>query len=83
MAIKNKRGKYACFYCEKEYKISLEADTCRDSHDLIYIAMSRSDANKLLNYIYIPDPRILKDTNFVKFIRKALRKKHRNEEKTV
>lgn len=83
MAIKTKKGKYICFYCRKGFSTAVEADSCRDSHDLIYIPISRSDANKLLNYIYIPDVKILEGTNFIEHLRQALRKRHRDEKKTI
>ncbi|KKN45721.1 hypothetical protein LCGC14_0680390 [marine sediment metagenome] len=59
MAVKTKTG-YKCFYCEKSFTHPEKADVCRDSHDLVYIPMSREDLNKLRNFIMIPDEKILR-----------------------
>jgi hypothetical protein len=75
VANKTKDGKYQCFYCLKKYNKPEEADKCREGHDLVYIPISRSDANKLLNYLFIPDPKILEGVPFVKFLRRTLRKR--------
>lgn len=75
MANKTKSGKYQCFYCLKEYSKSEEADKCREGHDIIYVPISRVDASKLLNYLYIPDSEILDGVPFVKFLKRALRKR--------
>lgn len=76
MANKTKDGKYQCFYCLKIYSKPEEADKCREEHDLVYIPIARSDANKLLNYIFVPNnPAILEGVPFVKMLRRALRKK--------
>ncbi len=76
MANKTKDGKYQCFYCLKIYAKPEEADSCREEHDLVYIPVSRSDANKLLNYLFVPNnPQILEGVPFIKFLRRALRGK--------
>jgi hypothetical protein len=74
VANKTKDGKYQCFYCMKQYSKSEEADKCREEHDLIYIPISRSDASKVLNYLFVPDVRILDGVPFAKFLQRALRK---------
>ncbi len=86
MAIKTKDG-YKCFYCNKKYKHSEKADQCREGHNLTYVPISVSDLNKLMHYIMMPDPDILEDTDVVRMLQVALRKKtlsmaRENAEKT-
>ncbi len=73
MAIKNKKGRYECFYCLKDYNRPEKADQCREEHDILYLPISRSDANRLLNYLFIGDPKILEGTKTARFLQKALR----------
>lgn len=51
MAIKTIDGSYACGVCGKTYPTPAKADSCRDSHDMLYIPMSTSELNLLLNAI--------------------------------
>lgn len=76
MTIRTKNGRYQCFYCKKIYDRIDEAHACRESHDLIYIPMSKSDVNKLLHFIMIPNEKLLEDTPIVEFLQKALRRKN-------
>jgi hypothetical protein len=52
MAIKLNSGKYACGYCRKEYADAVDAENCKDSHDLIYVPFTKEDLNRLLLFIY-------------------------------
>ncbi len=72
MAIKNKRGQWACSFCNKAAKNPAEADACRDRHDLVYIPMERTDVNRLLMYIYQPNPELITDS-MVKTIKRSLK----------
>lgn len=64
MAIKTKTG-YACGYCKKEYKgqtaIS-DANNCKESHNLIYIQLSKEDLHRLLMFIFSKDDSVLSET---------------------
>ena len=71
MAIK--RGdKYYCSYCHNEYTDPVKADTCRENHDLIYVAISRSDLNRLIQYIHLGNQELLTPT-LIKTLNKYLR----------
>lgn len=59
VAIKLPNGKYMCSYCEKIHNDPTSADSCRDSHNLIYVALSKEDLNRLINFIYIKDDTLL------------------------
>ncbi len=59
MAIKNKKGHWICSYCKKEYDQATDADTCRESHNLVYIALAQDDLNRLIQYIFTKDERLL------------------------
>jgi hypothetical protein len=73
MALKNNKGKYLCSYCEKQFSHPQEADQCRDSHDLIYIALTRTDLNRLLMFIRLKDDELLTES-----LVKSLTKLRRN-----
>jgi primosomal protein N' len=84
MASKTKKG-WQCSYCDKTYTHPEKADQCRDDHQLVYVPISATDINKLMNYIMIPDPVVLKGTRIVTILQDALRKSalkqmHENEE---
>jgi hypothetical protein len=64
MAIKTKLG-YACGYCKKEFTGKdgmAQAENCKDSHNLIYLQLSKEDLQKLIMFIYSKDDRVLSDT---------------------
>ncbi len=74
MAIKTKTG-YACAYCKKEFKSNTalsDAENCKESHNLIYLAISQEDLNNLVNFIYSHDERLLKN-NIVERLQKYLK----------
>lgn len=60
MAIKTSSG-YKCFYCGKFYKHPVDADSCRDEHDLLYVPISKSGLNALLHYIMNPSSKTLQE----------------------
>jgi hypothetical protein len=68
MANKTIDGKYQCFYCLKTYNKPEEADSCRESHDLVYIPASRSDLNRLINFIVYPDMKILRGVRLIELL---------------
>lgn len=51
MAIKTIYGTYACGHCGKQFPSPSEADAHRDSHELIYVPFTKTDLNRLLNFI--------------------------------
>lgn len=62
MATKLGIKKYACSYCGKIYPDVVKADNCRDSHDLLYLMLSGDDLNRLHNYIYSGDKKLLTES---------------------
>ena len=54
--------RWACSYCGTEYNTSTKADSCRDRHELIYVPLSKGDLNRLINFIYIRDDKLLTPT---------------------
>lgn len=62
MATKLKEGGYACSYCNKKFDRHQEADACRDSHNLIYVQMSRADLDKLLMFIRLKEDGLITET---------------------
>lgn len=61
MAIK-KRGKYLCSYCYKEYVDATQADVCRDTHDLIYVPLTREDILALNAFLYTKNDKDLTES---------------------
>lgn len=59
MAQKLLDGSYACSICGAKYPNPVAADTCRDSHDIIYIPMTTTELNRLLNAIMINNTEII------------------------
>lgn len=72
MAIRTREG-YKCNFCEKIYKNPTQADNCRDSHDIVYVPMTRTELNRLINGLYSEDISIIPDTLFIT-LRKIQRK---------
>lgn len=58
MAIKTKLG-YICSYCRQVYPTDAKADACRNKHDLIYLALSKEDLNKLAQFIFSKDDTLI------------------------
>jgi hypothetical protein len=72
MAIKLPTGKYMCSICRREYPTPTHADACRDSHDTIYVAMSKGELNMLMLAIVSGDMSVL-STGFLERLEKYKR----------
>jgi hypothetical protein len=46
---------YSCSVCGHVYPSPSHADACRDSHQLLYIPMSKTELNRLVNAIMLGD----------------------------
>jgi len=71
MALK-RNGKYYCGYCYKEFAQQMDAEACKDSHNLIYVAISDTDLNRLIQFIYTGNRELLTEsmvTNLKKYMR--------------
>lgn len=55
MAQKLQDGSYACSVCGAKYSVPAKADGCRDSHQTLYIPMSKTELNRLINAIMLDD----------------------------
>lgn len=63
MAIKTKNG-YACGYCKKIYTGETgasDATKCKESHNLIYLQLSKEDLQRLVMFIYSKEDDVLGD----------------------
>lgn len=72
MAIKTREG-YLCSICRKLYTHAEKADGCRDKHDIVYVPMTRTELNRLINGLYSEDLSIIPPSLFVT-LRKIQRK---------
>lgn len=61
MAIQ-RRGKWVCGYCGREYVDQSKADICRDSHELIYVPFNIKDLNMLVHFVMTGDKVYLNET---------------------
>lgn len=55
MANKLSTGEFSCSICGTKYPSSAKADTCRDSHEILYIPMTKTELNRLLHAINLRD----------------------------
>ena len=62
MAIKKKDNLWLCSYCGKEFSTEFKADKCRDDHELIYVPISKTDLNRLVNFLFLRDETLLTPT---------------------
>lgn len=57
---------YACSICNRIYPTPAKADSCREEHDMLYIPVSKTELNRLINAIGLGDvsliPNSLLDT---------------------
>jgi len=74
MALQNEKGTYNCSNCGKEFKHPQLADQCRDSHDLIYLAITREDYNRLMMFIQLKQEELL-TTSLIKSLSAPRRNK--------
>jgi hypothetical protein len=52
-------GGFACSICGARYASVQHADACRDTHDLLYIPISKAELNLLLNAIYTDNAKLV------------------------
>ena len=64
---------YKCPICGKVYTHLNKADACRDAHDIIYVPMTRTELNRLINGLYSEDLSIIPESLFIT-LRKIQRK---------
>jgi len=59
MAIKNRDGLYECPYCGKTDIHPQIIDACREDHNLVYVALTQMDLNRIITYFYHPDEELI------------------------
>lgn len=59
MALQIRPGIWGCSYCQKTYTNATEADACRETHELIYVPLTKTDLNRLLNFIWSKNEKYL------------------------
>lgn len=55
MATKLNDGTYACSVCGTKYPSPAVADGCRESHQTLYIPMSKTELNRLIHALMNED----------------------------
>ena len=50
---------HKCMICSKEYETLRERDKCVESHDIVYIPLTREELNRLTNFIMIGERQLL------------------------
>lgn len=76
MALRQSDGTYRCSYCGKSFSRSQEADSCRDSHQLIYVPLTKNDLNHLINFIYSKDEKLLTESLMKTLIKYSTRRRN-------
>ena len=70
---KNGKFKYKCSFCNKVYDDPERADWCRDTnHDLVYVQILREDVNRLIEFIYLKNDKLITET-MVKSLKDSLK----------
>jgi len=63
---KNSNGeeetKYKCIYCDKLFSDELKAQSCVKNHDLIYLPISKNDLNRLNQFFFLGDNKLLTES---------------------
>lgn len=63
---------YRCIYCSKEYDKEDTAKKCLDSHELVLLPISRTDLNRLNQFLYLREEKLLTES-LVKIIQKYVK----------
>lgn len=72
---KDGKFKYKCSFCNKVYDTPDLADSCRDSHDLVYLQILRSDIDRILKFLYLKDESLITET-LIQSLRQGLAQKN-------
>ena len=51
-----------CKYCSKVFEKQEQANECYINHDILFVPISRSDLNRLINFMYIGETKLLTKT---------------------
>ena len=73
MARKLSNGWYECKYCNKTYHNELLATSCEQSHNLVYVPLTREDIQRLMQFMVTKEDALL-----TKSLIKTLQKYSRN-----
>ena len=76
MAIKLPIGTFQCPICSKIYESDASANACKDSHEMIYFPISKTELNRLTMFIQTGDASLLPDSlleRLEKYKRNAVR----------
>ena len=63
MATKVTNG-YMCPVCEKVYPDAMKADTCKASHEILYVPLTRTEVNRLIHGLMLGDFTLVPDSVF-------------------
>lgn len=59
MAYKIKDGLYTCSLCGRSHQTYQLADSCRDSHEVLYVPLTPAELNRLVSFIYSKDDSLI------------------------
>ena len=59
VAIKADYNRWKCGYCFKPFNSQVEADKCKDNHDLIYVPLTPTEISRLVNFIYLKEDELI------------------------
>ena len=73
---KERKRKIGCLYCEKKYDSEKKAKDCFDSHKTVLVPMAIEDINRLVQFIYTRESKLIPQhlvPLFKKYLRRATR----------
>lgn len=73
MAQKTNDGQYACTICENLYPTPAKADACRDSHEIVYVPLTKTEINRLMHGLFLGDVSLVPES-VLETLRKVQRK---------
>jgi hypothetical protein len=64
MALKMADGTFACTICGVKHAKEIDADRCKSSHELLYIPMTKTELNRLVNALFLGKPELVPESLF-------------------
>jgi hypothetical protein len=62
MAIKMSDGTFACPICGIKHAKEIDAETCKNSHEMLYIPITKTELNRLINGILLENFKLIPES---------------------
>jgi len=67
MAIRLPDGRFQCSICNKIHAKEIDAERCKISHEVLYIPMTRTELNRLIQALYLGKPELVPESLYETF----------------